>query len=104
MNVKQSKHELNFLQCTAALDKYAVGGAAAKQFKLSSGLAHCAIVKHVANKAWQDGQRHQVAVKYDELIREKWASLAYQAGATGIFDIDEAMCNLDEKVYAAALA
>jgi len=61
-------------------------------------------VKHVANKAWQDGQRHQVAVKYDELIREKWASLAYQAGATGIFDIDEAMSNLDEKVYAAALA
>ena len=45
MNIKRQKHELTFLQCLAALDMYVVAGAAANQFKLSCGLAHCAIIK-----------------------------------------------------------
>ena len=102
MNIKKAKHELTFLQSMAALEVYAVAGAVAKQFLLSSGLAHCGVIKHVAHRAGVDGKRHVVAVAYDELVREKWASLAYQAGSAGTFDIDAAMSCLDESVYVAA--
>ena len=43
-----------------------------------------------------------MAVRYDELVRHKWATLAYDAGAHGSFDLEARMRWVDEKVYAEA--
>ena len=103
MGVKKAKKELNFLQCLEALNAYVLAGAMTNQFSLSSGLAHVAIVMQVASKAVADGKRHVVAVRYDKLVREKWANCAHQAGKEGKFDINQVMREIDVKVYDAAV-
>ena len=45
---KQQKKSMTFLQCIEALHRYIIAGAACKQFKLSSGLAHISVIMEVA--------------------------------------------------------
>ena len=104
MGVQKQKRSMSFLQCVEGLHRYAIAAAACRQFKLSSGLAHISIVMQVATKAVNDQKRHQVAVFYDQIVREKWASAAYHAGAEGSFNIDDAMTALDDRAYKEALS
>ena len=104
MGIKKEKRNMSFLQCTQALDTYIVAGAATKQFEFTAGLAHVAIVRQVAGRAVDDGERHGVATGYDELVREKWANKAHAAGMKGTFDLNAAMREIDEKVYLKALS
>ena len=103
MGIKKEKKNLSFLQCMQALDTYIVAEAVTKQFEFTAGLAHIAIVKQVAGRAVEDGERHGVATVYDELVREKWVNKAHTAGMRGTFDLNAAMRELDEKVYLKAL-
>ena len=103
MGVGKKKQSLAFLQCVDALHRYAIAGAMCGQFALASGMAHIAVVLQVASRAAEDGRRHSVAVTYDHLVREKWASAAYNAGAAGCFDIAAAMSTVDERIYCEAL-
>jgi hypothetical protein len=98
MGVKKEPRTLSFLQCLEALQRYAIAGALCKQFRYSSGLAHVAIVTRVAARAAKEGKRHATAVAYDQRVRERWAVRAYNAGLNGHFDLDEAMCTIDEKL------
>ena len=100
---KKEKKELNFLQCLEALNAYVLAGAMTKQFSFGAGLAHVAVVMQVASKAVAEGKRHVVAVRYEKMVREKWANAALQAGKEGKFDLEKAMRELDVKAYDAAL-
>ena len=93
MGVRKPKKTLSFLRCLEALDRYVLAGAAAGQFRLSSGFAYIATVKEVAARG-----KHGVAVQYDELVRTKWAQEAYNSGKTA-YPIDAKMCEVDEKCY-----
>ena len=103
MGVKQEKRTLTFLQCLQGLQRYIIAAASCKQFSLAAGWSYLGVVMQVATRAGAEGKRHTVAVIYDQLAREKWATAAYHAGMSGSFQLEDAMGTLDEKVYSSAL-
>ena len=102
MGVRKSSAQLNLLQTMQALLRYVLAGTVTKQFSLSAGLTHFAIIMRVASKAASEGKRHHVGVIYDQLARERWANMAFQAGSQQ-FDINGAMSKYDDQLYQEAV-
>ena len=99
MGITKNKRSLSMLQCIDALHRYVLAGAMTQQFQYASGMAHIANVMKVAAKAAKAGKRHQLAVMYDEKVREKWEFEAHAAGKSDEFKIDVAMCQFDKSTF-----